>query len=563
MVAPVRRWLALFVVVISSLRTGIGWGQESAGEAPAAKNNPIAVMTFASVERFLVDIDWTFEAAGRPELTDFVAGQLGKVGDLKGMDMKKPFGVMLFLRPGLPPRPVPVAFVPITDIDDLMKTIGLGPAKLTRVEGKDNRYELKGRRRDGVVMVQDGFALLTNDDTFFDEEIIPNPAPIIEPFATRYDFSVNLRIREVPSTIRDLVVGVLKTSFASEMQRRDDEPESTYKIRKANGTSMLEGLTAIVDQGDQFTLGWDASKEKKTAVLEWQIDAVPGSGFAKYIKDCGGKPTTFHAMMNDGRPLTFAASWTMDKREKKAGTEGLEGLMMEFNKVLNDGEYGRPLHPGLQKIQNVVAASIEDGHIDFCVQMVPLEPGKFALIGGARVAGGDTLAVGVREVLEAVRDRPELREIELDTDTHQNVVFHRLMGPKPGDGEIRMYGGEPSAWFGSGGRNFWFCVGTADAMTALKESMDAVAAGGPPTPTTPSAPFQITFRMAPWLQISPEEGEEGEGRKIAEDSFTPESDAARVTVRPTENGLRTRIQLDEGFVRWLGMTLAKQIDSMP
>jgi len=553
----------LVVVTFLTLSVSCGWSQESSSDAPKTANNPIAIVTFASVERFLTDIDWTFEVAGRPELTDFVAGQLGKVGDLKGMDLQKPFGVMLFLRPGLPPRPVPVGFVPVKDIDDLMKTIGLGPAKLTRMEGKENRYELKGQRRDAVVMLQDGFALVTNDDTLFDEEELPNPAPLIEPFATRYDFSVNLRIREIPSTIRDVMVGALKTAFASEMQRRDDEPESVYKMRKANGASTLEALTAIIDQGDQFTLGWDASKEKKTAVLEWQIDAVPNSGFAKYIKDVGGKPTTFHAMLNDSRPLTLAASWAMDKRERRAATEGVQGLMMEFNKILNDGEYVEVLAPGLQKIQDVATASIEDGHVDFCVQMVPLENGKFALIGGARVAGGDTLGAGIRDVLQEVKDRPELRAIEIDVDQHQNVSFHRLMGPKPGDGEIRMYGGEPSAWMGAGGRNFWFCVGTPDALTALKETMDLVAAGGPPTPTTASAPFQIVFRMAPWLQIPPDDEEDNSGLELAKESFKPEDDAARVIVRPTESGLRTRIQLDEGFVRWLGMTLAKQIDSSP
>lgn len=555
---------SILVVVTLFALGSRGWAQDNSGDpAPQTAHNPIAVVTFASVERFLTDIDWTFETAGRPELTDFVAGQLGKVGDLKGMDLQKPFGVMLFLRPGLPPKPVPVGFVPVKDIDDLMKTVGLGPAKLVPMEGKSNRYELKGRRRDGVVMLQDGFALITNDETFFDEELLPNPGPIVEPLALRYDASVNLRIREIPSTIRDVMVGALKTAFASEMQRRDDEPESVYKMRKANGASTLEALTAIIDQGDQFTLGWDASKEKKTAVLEWQIDAVPNSGFAKYIKDVGGKPTTFHAMLNDARPLTIAASWTMDKRERKAATEGTQGLMMEFNKFLNDGEYVETLHPGLQKIQDVATASIEDGHIDFCVQMVPLETGKFALIGGARVAGGDTLGAGIRQVLEEVKDRPELRAMDIDVDSHLNVSFHRLMGPKPGEGEIRMYGGEPSAWLGAGGRNFWFCVGTPDALTSLKETMDLVTSSGPPTPTTSSAPFQIVFRMAPWLQIPPDDDQEGSELGLAKESFKPEDDAARIIVRPTESGLRTRIQLDEGFVRWLGMTLAKQIDSSP
>jgi hypothetical protein len=69
--------------------------------------------------------------------------------------------------------------------------------------------------------------------------------------------------------------------------------------------------------------------------------------------------------------------------------------------------------------------------------------------------------------------------------------------------------------------------------------------------------------MAPWLQIPPNDDQEGSELGLAKESFKPEDDAARIIVRPTESGLRTRIQLDEGFVRWLGMTLAKQIDSSP
>jgi hypothetical protein len=557
-----RRW-SLLVVFSFTLFTSSLRAQDTTPPAePNAPLRPIALMTFASIERFLTDIDWTFETAGRPELTDFVAAQLGNVNDLKGVDRDKPFGVMLFLKPGFPPRPTPVGFLPITDIEDLAKTIGLGPVKMEKIEGKQNRYEMKGRRRNGTIMVQDGYALISSDETLFDEENIPNPVPIVEALATRYDFSINLRIREIPETTRAVVVGFLKTSFAAEMQQRDEEPESLYKIRKANGQSTLEALTAILSDGDQFTLGWDASKENKSGVLEWKIDATPNSGLSKYIKDVGGKPTTFHAMMADDRPLTIAAAWTMDKRERKTAKIGVEGAMQEVNKVLNDGEYVETLHPGLQKIQDVALATIEDGVVDFCIQMVNIDTGKFALVGGARVAGGDTLGVGIRETLKELKDRPELQALDLDDAAHNNVSFHRIIGPKPRDGETKFYGGEPAAWVGAGGRNIWFCVGTTAGLDALKSTMDLVAEGGPPTPKTASAPFQIVFRMAPWLQIPPDADADTEDLDLAKDAFGAQTDAARLEVRPVDNGLRTRLQFDEGFIRWLGMTLAKQIDSI-
>lgn len=562
-----RRW-SLAVVLILGLVSPSLFGPVARAQDttdPPTKLppvNPIAIVTCASIERFLVDIDWTFETAGRPELTDFVAGQLGNINDLKGIDRNKPFGILLFLAPGLPPRPVPVAFVPVTDIEELIKTVGLGPMKMTPVEGQTDRYELKGPRRTGSIMVQDGFAFVTTEKGFFEDQEIANPIPLVAPLAARYDISVNLRIREIPSTIRDVVVGMLRTTFAAEMQQRDEEPDSIYKMRKANGTSLLEFLTNILDQGDQFLLGWDASKENRSAVLEWQIDAVPGSGFSKYLKEVAGKPTTFHAMLNDSHPLTIAGSWTMDKREKKAAAEGMEGLVVELNKALNDNMYTDVIHPGLKKIYDVVQASIEDGHIDLCIQMIALEKGKFGLVGGARVAGAETLAVGIREILDELRTRHDVKGIELDTDTHLNIGFHHLTPPGVSDGEKRMYGGQPSGWIGAGGRNFWFCFGTPEVFTALTQTIDLVQSSGPPTATTPSAPFQVVFRMAPWLQIPPDEDEDSAEREMAQDSFSAQDDAARLTVRPTDTGLRTRIQLDEGFVRWVGRSLAQQIDEM-
>jgi hypothetical protein len=74
-------------------------------------------------------------------------------------------------------------------------------------------------------------------------------------------------------------------------------------------------------------------------------------------------------------------------------------------------------------------------------------------------------------------------------------------------------------------------------------------------------PFQAVIRVSPWLQLPPEEDDSAvERREFAEQAFTKDSDALRIDLRPTENGVRFRIQMDEGFIRLIGLGVARQID---
>ncbi len=52
----------------------------------------------------------------------------------------------------------------------------------------------------------------------------------------------------------------------------------------------------------------------------------------------------------------------------------------------------------------------------------------------------------------------------------------------------------------------------------------------------------------------------GAGRQAARDAFTPENDLMRITSRPIENGFRLKFQLDEGFIKYLGIRASERLD---
>ena len=64
----------------------------------------------------------------------------GNANDLKGLDRTKPVGVMMFLEPGLPPRPMPVLYMPASSADEFIKTAALGKMNFEKVS--ENRYDV-------------------------------------------------------------------------------------------------------------------------------------------------------------------------------------------------------------------------------------------------------------------------------------------------------------------------------------------------------------------------------------------------------------------------------------
>ncbi|QDT53201.1 hypothetical protein Pan44_12170 [Caulifigura coniformis] len=519
---------------------------------------PFAVLNIASVERLLKDTEFMFRSIDRPDVYDFYMSILaGNANDLKGVDRTKPVGVMMFLEPGLPPRPMPVLYMPASSADEFIKTAALGRMDFEKVG--ENRYEVKMPTGQGkqIALFTDGLMYMTPSEILIDERL-PDPIKISETLTSRYDVALSLRVNSVPPLLRDVFVTFLRTTTEAEMQRRDGEGEGEYRFRKANAQGTMQALEELLTQVDEITIGWDGNEQLRKGVLELTIIAKPDSDYAKSLKDLAGRPSFFHIAQQDtGKPLTVSLSWRMNKRERQNSAELVEAARIKMTEELTAKNRDSS---GANTLCDVAAATVAAGHIDGFVQVAVPEPGKFVVVGGVKLQGASAAAPALVNVLQQIAEE-EKNDVLIETnlDSHQGVAFNRF-GPKDKE-DVKFFGGVPAFWCGAGQEAFWFSFGADKAFDTLRDTMDRVLTSGP-APGGQSDPLVVILRRAAWQSLTPNQDNRFDvtRHELADQAFGATNDAFKVYTRPTESGVRTRLEFDEGFIKYFALFLARQYD---
>ena len=580
-----RRALCCALMTVFSLPASALLAQDAADEEekPAV---PLFVANVASFDKIFKEVDGLFAGIERRDVADFLAEQLEKVDNLVGLDRTKPFGVMLFMEAGFPPQFTPVGYFPVAD----PKAVGnakYGQVTVKPVEGETNVYEVTGppRRRRGrpqrpgggnnpggqpgapragasaKMIIRDGYAFVSPREGFLDL-VLPDPEKISRRLSSKYDIAASYNLTSIPRTTLNLFVGFLTNAAETELQQRDDEPEGAYKIRRANGVSMLELLEQLLTQTDEFTIGLNKSKQAKSAVLEFSVKATPGSKFAKYLKAIGGKRSYFHSLIKEDTPFTVALSWALDAREKKAALESLEGF--EIEAAARIGEEGEKDGP-IQKLVEILKETADAGHVDFLAQMVGNPKDKFVLLGGFKLVGGNGFAAALEGILDRLSDSEALNSVKLNVDSHAGMQIHRIEGKQTREEDKRLYGESPALFVGSTPKAVWFAIGADDAIPALKKAMDTVAEGQAEGRARKAAPLTVVVNAGRWLGMEPPKRADGTPRvgpfeQLGEDAFTTENDDVKFELTPTDDGARLRIEFNEGFLRLLALGLSRQFD---
>ncbi|MEZ6064215.1 MAG: hypothetical protein R3B90_00570 [Planctomycetaceae bacterium] len=596
--------LALLLATAGTVRA------DDALEEEAEPATPLVVVTVGNIDKSLKDIAWMFESIGRPDMMDVLGGLLQTAGDLKGVDRTRPFGQIIFLdTSALPPQPAFIGFVPISNAEDALKTLALSPLKPQPVQGRNDLFEARANdtQSDAVLIrILDGYAYIAPSNFADAIDNMPDMPRIFEPMGKRYDASLSIRINAVPEGVRQVFVNFLSAQAEADLQRRDDEPEAAYLVRRANGVSGLELIRQVLLEGEDLTLGWNSQPDTKSGVFEGSINAKPDSSFAQYLTDIGGKPSMFAALRNEDRPLSVNISWAMNEREKTAFNTLLDAAQTTLSDEL--AEIAQPEGP-IDQMFRSLHATVDGGHVDFILQFAAADVQEFVLVGGVKLAGAQSFGTALQQVLQyAVMQIAEATvpapTITLNADTHQGATFHKVTPYDVREEDERIYGGKPDFYVGSSSRVLWFAVGGDEALPTLHDTMDALlSSSSADVDVTQRMPISVTARVAPWLEFPDPEvnaaadpaadvvptttevgGEGGEDaerqarraerrerfrarqaemaierREIAREAFDS-TDMLRVEGRPTDSGFRVRVTFSEGFVRAIGLAIARQYD---
>lgn len=572
-------WCGLLLACLALARPAFSQTKTDDKSAPqpvVEKAIPLAVLCVSGVERWLTNVDYLFATVEREELSDFVGGQMAKVNDLKGVDKDKPFGLLIFLRPGLLPQPYPVAFAPVKNLSDLIGTAGGGPFKVKKID--DSHYDLVSDQRTFHVKLQGDYAWIAENTDQLDYEF-PTPAELTKSIVPRYDIGLEFNLTSVPEGMKHIFLDFLRASTETSIQQRDGEPDGAYQLRRLNALNILDDFEQLILHGERLTLGLAVDQKTKRVAIEGEVVSKPDSPLAKGLQAVAARPSYFANLVRDDVPLTFSMSWMMPAPHQKRLGEFFDTAEQEassqFTNVLagkepreaqtpppaepvpatSSGKPKRgaaarpkkpklPVPPPIKDIFDSLRATASTGHLDFFLQFLADgpkdDPPKFTFIGGAKLSDGVKLAGGATEVMKQIEGKVKLTALELHKDSHNGVTFHRLVGPENDRGQELMYGGKPSLYLGLGPQAIWFAIGGPEALTHLKLAIDKVQGGPDERPTTlTNTPLQFTMRMNRWVELGRRGFEEARDRQRKAIEAERRAAGANATeAKPADSGNR-------------------------
>ncbi len=604
--------LVALCAMLSSARA-----QDSGSSSEGRLEYPLQIIHAASVERLQQKADLMFLAADRPEMSDIVAQWLKvTLSDLPGWDRTKPFGMMLYLKPGLVPGISAITYIPSTDPQATLTLLAGPEGSIKPVAGKTDRWEINDvswgpdltARQAGNYL----FFTAQTDATELDRRF-PEPERLVAKLNSRYDIAYQLLLKNIPPATKQMFVAFFKTTVEADMQQRDDEPDAAYRIRRANGESILDLADKIISQGEEVTIGGAVSAQNSNGMIELELNGTKDSKLAKFFQDMEGRRSLFTPVLDNAATMTFNMSWQMDPKQRKVFTE-----LFTFAPQLADDAATKNDQPAaldaLQPFCKTLLNTAEQGHFDFFVQLSGNEPLDHRFVAGARVVANREFPKQFQSLLEYVktmrppetkpvaepapaaapaaapavanqkgarrqrnnRPGPDLQRMNaFATQFIQTMKIadsqigdypvHTIEIPSPPDSMGKtLFSETPKLHLYAAPNSIWLAMGGDSALDTLKMNIqqisDAASATGTPRPSP--GPFLFVTNAKQWVNAASATGETNEddvGFSAAVDRFQDDNDELRITSKATDSGVRTRVDLQSGYVGWLGRMIATQI----
>lgn len=590
-----RRSSVWFFLAFVSLLAPTARAQDDTSTGPI--EYPLQVIHAASVDRLITKADALFSAADRPELSDVMRNMIDTtLRGAKGMDRTKPFGMMIYIKPGLTPGISAISYLPVSDLKELLQFLAGETGVVRDVSDKSHQHEITetGWGPDVAVKVTADYVYMTSiDDATELSRRFPAPERLVGKLASRYDVAYSLLLKNIPPAMKTLFIEFFKTQAEAGLQRRDEEPEAAYRIRRANGESLIDLLDMVVRQGDEFTIGGFSNPEDRTGYIELELNGTKDSGLVKFCQTLAGRRSYFDPLVNEAATFTLNTSVQLDEKRRKPFVEAFS----QATNVIADGlkEKGKPdatvsqARPFFESLANTA----KEGHLDMFVQLSGTEPREYRVVGGLRVLSVGSFSKQLVDLLTFARDTvtelaagataktlTDMKLSEFQVDGHDVHVLP-LQTPPDAMGQ-GMFGETPNVYLCATPQALWFAIGPKSAQEHLAQAISTIAKGpDPDQPNRPHSPLLFSTHASHWVQLAltapvvvEDQTLEDQSKKAAPAdeptepaapdpnlaAFTADNDQMRLTGRTTDSGIRVRADFQPGYFQWFGGMISQQID---
>ncbi len=491
---------------------------------------PWASFWVSSIGRALAACDLIFESVDRPDLAESLEDRLGDYQAFRGIDRKRPLGLMWTWHDV---EPAATIFLPVGKIDDLMKTATFNVVGFHKVA--EDRYEIERPGSPYHVLLRSGYALF-GEEVAAMQALRVTPDQLTKPLRDKYDVVLTVDLRQVPRASKELWIDELKNQFEPWLQPQDGEPVETATLRRAIGSALLGLAKRLVFDVRTITLGGRLDAEQHQLSLELIVQGEPGSELATRLKHLVSRRSEFSALINPQAAAGLAINWPLES----LGKEVLGPLVEE---------------------------PLKGSRIDAGIQIVGQGWGQTAVIAGLHGPEAAALNAAIPKLIVRLEKSGHFTTVTDNADIYRSVVIHSVVPREVPQLLGQLTGPEVEVLIGQGKQTIWLAAGNPETLPVrLQQAIDAVE----DAPATERANSLVKGRFAvgKWPTLGtpaePPPAKEGTTKNANEPGNATEEagDAFRLTIEPSGDALTIRLVAEKGILKLIGRDWARQVDEI-
>jgi len=550
-------------MAVCGLAVGAMAAAPSALAQTAAESKPLAVVAFSSVDELMKDVDFLGSLGDQPNASqniEMMIQMFTQQKGLAGLDRTKPIGVIVQSAGDMPAGAV---VLPVTDFNALMDVAkGFG---VTTQDAGNGLTQINTQQGQSVFAKNaNGWAMLSISPDML-SSVPADPSTVLGPLTEEYDFAARIHVQNVPESYRQMAVSAMSEGARQGLSQNEDESDEEFKARQDQVNAQLEELKRFINELDQFTIGFAVDDQEKRAYIDFGYTAIPGTKLAQDIELNSNATTNFAGFIQPEAAMTlsFASKMTgADAAQLDQMVESLRkqvGDAIEEDDEIQSADAKEKVKSGVNDFIDALKATLQAGTMDGGASL-NMTPDALTFVAGGFIADPAKVESGLKKIAEAAKEEgDEVPEVSWEAEQYKDVTFHTLEAPVEEDNEEarQMLGDKVDMAVGIGKEAVYFALGR-NALDELKKVIDASAA----TPNKPIAPAEMIVSLGQIMNVAKtfaDEDDKPQIEMIAEMLADEASgrDHVRIVGQPIDNGIRMRIEAEEGVLRALGMAAAQ------
>ena len=528
-----RLLAAMLIVAVPSLALA----QDEVPDSAVNVGKPIAAVSISSVDDVLKKVAMISAAAGMelpPQAIDAKIQQnLGLDPALSGLDKSKPIIVAYFLpAQGLEAWDTGICVcLPMTDKDQLLATVGAQ-------NNGDGSYSVFNIPT--VFKESNGYLMAAISPGVLDA-MPADPTSLVGTLPQNYVVAVRGLVQKLPKDLREGLTDIIEGNTTAGVLEEYGTPDDIAAAVEAMHRWVAQLQQSIKDTND-LVIGLGVDETKKSIYLDFSSTAIPGSETATAYGNFKPTPSRHAGVLIPEAAVTllFSAKTpktpedvaAIDVQHQAVRSQALDQLDADVGVSAAVKEAAKQ---AVGKLIDVAYDTLKADSVDMGAALILGD--KSTLVIGGDVADGDGLAASLKQVADIAQQDGLLPPIRWDDEKHKGYALHTAQIPDAeSEGFKRLVGDNFSAVLATSADSVYLAVG-GDAAGWVKKAIDASAAAK----AAPQEPIQINVALEPIIGIAAPELLE----KLAK------TGGIRMTVEGIENGVRTRIKIDEAALKAL------------